>query len=117
MAGQFARSCVVTTREKLAAVRDRADQAAAALDNPAVSPLEIEVRLAMSQADVPRLVSAVTAVLDEHRPVKRATWASSMPGYKATYREECVSCGSFGWPTYPCPTVHVVTAALEGGSS
>ena len=69
-----------------------------------------------SQEDVAPLVAALTAVLDLHRPVKRATSASSMPGYETTYREVCLSCEAT-YLTYPCGTVRAITEALEGGSS
>lgn len=59
-----------------------------------------------SHRDVPRLVAALTAVLDLHIPIEDRT-AGSAP---LLWCQECTH-------GHPCETVRAITEALEGGSS
>jgi hypothetical protein len=80
----------------LAAIRERAAHADRALKFG--GSFRVTAR---SQADVPRLVAAVEAVLKEHQPVNRGEGLEPI----------CSTCHRGFWP---CPTVQAITAALSG---
>lgn len=63
--------------------------------------------IAHARTDVPALVAALRAVLDLHKPEKFMD-----------FEDTCSGCdiGTMDPPTWPCPTVRAVTAALGEGS-
>ena len=104
------------------------------------SPAEIDSTMAtLARSDLPRLVAALRAVLEEHRPAHAVfSWSSGL-----RYEEPCPDChgragvhpcgcwgdtdteyvcrgcdqpergGSRRVAPYPCPTVTAITDALE----
>lgn len=71
---------------------------------PADEETDSDLILSASLADIAALTSAVQAVLNKHR---RVTEGSDEP-----YCRECFQ-APYGHAPFPCPTVTVITAALD----
>ncbi|WP_176227959.1 hypothetical protein [Escherichia coli] len=64
--------------------------------------------IAASRTNVPRLVDALDAVLELHKPIQASMTNSNGGVTDVTVCDHCLD------PTYPCPTVAAITRALEG---
>lgn len=64
--------------------------------------------IASARTTVPRLVDALDAVLELHKPIQASMTNSNGGVTDVTVCDHCLD------PTYPCPTVAAITRALEG---
>ncbi|MBN0040208.1 hypothetical protein JN535_08515 [Cellulosimicrobium cellulans] len=99
---------MTTARDYLAAVQQRYGQTASRHVVARADEVEPMVaKLAAATEDVPRLVAALTAALDLHRPETDDDAPDGWP--------YCTACGVDAYEEpipWPCETVRVITAAL-----